>query len=459
MDVDFLSAFGAGSGINTTEVVNALVEAERSGRQASLDRVKEGSELKISAYGLVKSSLLNLKGAFDKLNDVRDLKSFSVTNTQATKLGVKATTDAVPGSYQVSVSQRATADSFRSGTYSSDSVSLNSGSDITLTFTTSAGSNNVVVSSPTPTAIVSAINDADLGYKASLLDTGDADNPYLITVAGATGASSAFTVTSDSADVALTTQVTTAQDAQLTINGVSVTRSSNEITDLISGVTFSLYEAGFGTALINVNSDTSVAAEALRNLATAYNESVALFDDLGSLETSDEELMGSLSTDSTFRTLRGSLRNVLMSASSTASGDINYLSDVGLIMTREGTLTIDESKLTKALTNKFSDVVTALTADTNDQTPFGDFARGIAGDGSALIENMLKSTGSVATAITNAENRLSDYEIRLTQLDQRMALIKERYIKQFSAMQRIVDQMNSTGEYLTNQFKALNKSD
>jgi len=459
MEVDFLSAFGAGSGVNTTEVVGALVDAERAARQLALDRVKESATLKISAYGLVKSSLTELKSAFDKLNDVRDLKSFSVSNTQSTNIGVSATADATSGSYEISVSQRAASDSFRSGSYASEDVVLNSGADLSLTFTTAAGSNQLVVSSPTPSAIVTSINDANLGYTATLLNTGDASNPYVITITGATGADSAFSVSSDSGDVDLTSRLTTAVDAQLSLNGVSVSRSTNEVTDLITGVTFSLNNAGFGTAEISVNSDTSAAASALRNLATVYNASVTLFDELGALEKTEDELVGSLNSDSTFRTLRSSLRNVLTSLSSTASGNIQYLSHIGLSMTREGTLEIDETKMANALTNDFSDVITALTADTNDQTPYGDFSRGIAGDGSALIENMIKSTGSVATAIQNSETKLEDYEVRLAALDQRMALIRERYIKQFSAMQRIVDQMNSTSEYLTNQFKALNNSD
>jgi len=81
MEVDFLSAFGNGSGINTTEVVNSLVEAERAPLQSDLDRMKQKADLKISAYGVVKSALNELRSAFDRLNDASELRSFNVTNS------------------------------------------------------------------------------------------------------------------------------------------------------------------------------------------------------------------------------------------------------------------------------------------------------------------------------------------------------------------------------------------
>jgi len=138
---------------------------------------------------------------------------------------------------------------------------------------------------------------------------------------------------------------------------------------------------------------------------------------------------------------------------------MTHLSSMGLSMTREGTLAIDETRLDSALSASFDDLVTALTAGTNDQTPFGDASRGIAGDASALIQNFLKSTGSVSQSIINAESRKSEYETRLAELEARMERVKERYVAQFSAMEAIVNQMKSTGDYLTNQFKAMNNSD
>ena len=466
MEVDFLSAFGAGSGINTTEVVNSLVEAERAPLQADLDRMKEKADLKISAYGVVKSALNDLRSAFDKLNDVRDLKSFSVSNSKPDYLSFSAGAAVEAGSYDIAVTQLADRDSWVSGGFAASDTQINAGSGITLTLTTSSGVKTVSVTGPTPQAIVDAVNDAEQGYTAKLVDTGAASDPYVIVFEGDTGADNAFTITATDSTTgnpatgfSIASQVRTAADASLSLNGVAVTRSSNTITDLVNGATIRLNQIFSGSAAINVTADTSQAKTALMDLVSTYNSTFELFRQLSSNETSDDELVGSLSTDTNFRSIMTSIRRVVTSESSTGTGSMTHLSSMGLSMTREGTLAIDETRLDSALSSSFDDLVTALTAGTNDQTPFGDASRGIAGDASALIQNFLKSTGSVSQSIVNAENRQSEYETRLAELEARMERVKERYVAQFSAMESIVSQMKSTGDYLTNQFKAMNASD
>jgi flagellar hook-associated protein 2 len=169
--------------------------------------------------------------------------------------------------------------------------------------------------------------------------------------------------------------------------------------------------------------------------------------------------VGSLATDSIFRSIQTSFRNTFTSQSSTASGDINYWADIGVRLQRDGTLSLDEARLDTVLGSSFDDVVTALTADTENQTDIGDASRGLAGDMSAMIRNLTKATGPIDNAIKNSSSNLSEYETRLEELDARMERIKERYTQQFAAMQSIVDNFNATGEYLKNNLAALNKND
>ena len=111
------------------------------------------------------------------------------------------------------------------------------------------------------------------------------------------------------------------------------------------------------------------------------------------------------------------------------------------------------------LGSSFDDVVTALTADTENQTDIGDASRGLAGDMSAMIRNLTKATGPIDNAIKNSSSNLDDYQVRLEELDSRMERIKARYTQQFSAMQSIVDSFNATGQYLKNNLAALNNND
>jgi len=459
MAVDYLTALGAGSGIDTKAIVDSLVEAEKAPAKDSIDRGKERAELQVSAFGLVKSSLLALKGAFDQLKDLSDLKAFSVTNP-STSLSLTATSAADSGTHRIQVTQLADRDSWSSGGFAASDTSLNSGSDITLTLSPRGSSSTVTqttvtVSDPTPTAIVTAINSADLGVSAQLVNTGEGDFPYVIALTGEVGLENAFSMTSDSVDVSFTTSLSTAADATLDVNGISVTRSSNTISDVITGVTMNLSAVMADEAIITVQQDTSTAKAAIENLVTIYNDVNTIMKSLNFGEDADDELVGSLSGDTIFRSIFNTVKGMVTGISSTPSGDINYFADFGVSFQRDGSLSINETTLDAALTSSFDDIVQALSAGTENQTEYGELSRGLAGDASKEITDLLSSTGSITRVVTNAEEAITDYEQDLDDLEDRMQRVYDRYLSQFTAMQSIVDQMNNTRSYLEQQMKAL----
>jgi len=191
-------------------------------------------------------------------------------------------------------------------------------------------------------------------------------------------------------------------------------------------------------------------------LVSVYNDVQTVFNALKTpADDSEDELAGALSGDSTFRSIRDDVREMVTSLSTTPSGDINYFSDLGVSITQSGTLTIDESALATALSTKFSDVVSALSADTEDQSEFGDASRGLAGDASKQITDLIASSGMIRTVTDNAEAKSAQYAIELEDLDSRMEAIRARYVAQFAAMESLVDQMNSTREYLKTQLENL----
>jgi flagellar hook-associated protein 2 len=315
-------------------------------------------------------------------------------------------------------------------------------------------STDLTVSNPTLSNIVETINDSNLGITAAVIDTGQSSNRYVLSVSGETGADNAFSISS----AVMTGQVqqATAQNASLTVNGVAVTSASNSVSTALSGINLEL-KGTFASETVTLTRDTSGVKAEIQNLAKVYNEAQAIFNSLRNGSDADDALVGALSTDSIFRSVQTSFRNTFSSISSTPSGNINYWADLGVSMQRDGTLEVDEDRLDTALSTSFSDVVTALTADTDSQSDIGDASRGLAGDMSALIRDLTKTNGPIANAISTSTASLSDYEKRLTELESRMERVRERYTQQFSAMQQIVDGFNSTAEYLTNNFAAQNK--
>ena len=454
--IDYVNALGAGAGFDSKAIVEALVEAERAPQQSSLDRLVSRSETRVSAFGIVKSTLELVRDQFRKLNDVSDLNAFSTQSSDSTMLSASASASASAGTYTVAVSQLANRDTYTFDGFNSETDSLNNGETLTVTVTKGGVSTDLTISAPTLTNIVETINDSDLGLTANVIDTGQSSGRYVLSVSSETGSDNAFSISS----AVMTGQVqqATAQNASLTVNGVSITSSSNTVGSALAGVTLDL-KGTFAAEAITVTRDTSGVKAEIETLVEVYNEAQAIFNSLRNGSDPDDELVGSLATDTIFRSIQSSFRNTFSSISSTPSGDISYWADLGVSVQRDGTLAVDEDRLDSALASSFDDVMTALTADTESQSDIGIADRGLAGDMSAMIRDLTKANGSISNAINSANTSLSDYEERLVQLDARMERIKERYTQQFAAMQQIVDGFNATGEYLKNNLAALNSND
>lgn len=454
--IDYVNALGAGAGFDSKAIVEALVEAERAPQQSSLDRLVSRSETRVSAFGIVKSTLELVRDQFRKLNDVSDLNAFSTQSSDSTMLSASASASASAGTYTVAVSQLANRDTYTFDGFNSETDSLNNGETLTVTVTKGGVSTDLTISAPTLTNIVETINDSDLGLTANVIDTGQSSGRYVLSVSSETGSDNAFSISS----AVMTGQVqqATAQNASLTVNGVSITSSSNTVGSALAGVTLDL-KGTFAAETITVTRDTSGVKAEIETLVEVYNEAQAIFKSLRNGSDPNDELVGSLATDTIFRSIQSSFRNTFSSISSTPSGDISYWADLGVSVQRDGTLAVDEDRLDSALASSFDDVMTALTADTESQSDIGIADRGLAGDMSAMIRDLTKANGSISNAINSANTSLSDYEERLVQLDARMERIKERYTQQFAAMQQIVDGFNATGEYLKNNLAALNSND
>ena len=454
--IDYVNALGAGAGFDSKAIVEALVEAERAPQQSSLDRLVSRSETRVSAFGIVKSTLELVRDQFRKLNDVSDLNAFSTQSSDSTMLSASASASASAGTYTVAVSQLANRDTYTFDGFNSETDSLNNGETLTVTVTKGGVSTDLTISAPTLTNIVETINDSDLGLTANVIDTGQSSGRYVLSVSSETGSDNAFSISS----AVMTGQVqqATAQNASLTVNGVSITSSSNTVSSALAGVTLDL-KGTFAAEAITVTRDTSGVKAEIETLVEVYNEAQAIFNSLRNGSDPNDELVGSLATDTIFRSIQSSFRNTFSSISSTPSGDISYWADLGVSVQRDGTLAVDEDRLDSALASSFDDVMTALTADTESQSDIGIADRGLAGDMSAMIRDLTKANGSISNAINSANTSLSDYEERLVQLDARMERIKERYTQQFAAMQQIVDGFNATGEYLKNNLAALNSND
>ena len=449
--IHYVQALGAGAGFDTKKIVEALVNAERAPAEARIKSKISESESKISGLGQAVSILNVVKDAALRLNDAKDFKTFAVSNSQTSAFSASSTTSARAGSNNITVSQIAQEQRSVSNGFASETAAFSDNS-ITLTLSvgsTSATTTDITVADASLQGAVSAINAADLGVTAEIVDTGIDGDRYRIQLIGETGADQAFSLTSDDDSISFSS-VQSATDAQLNVNGIEFTRSSNVIDDVLTGVSLTLNTVTDGAANLNISQDNAQARANIVDFVTIYNEAQRQLKDLANSSND-----GALAGDSIFRSLTSSLRNIILGSSSSGSGDISSLSDMGISVARSGELAVDDTKLDDVLANNYADVIQMFSANTDDQATSSTDVAGLAGDINKLISEATESDSYLVTQQATLTTANSERQEELADLAERMERVEERYNRQFLAMQQIIDQMNSTRESMENSFANL----
>ncbi|MDB4428447.1 flagellar filament capping protein FliD, partial [Porticoccaceae bacterium] len=318
---------------------------------------------------------------------------------------------------------------------------------------------SINVSTATPAGVVSAINAANTGVTAALVDTGTQGSNYRIMLTGGIGGQGVFSLSSNP-DLGFGDSGNTlrsAEDAVLSVNGLALTRESNEISDVISGATFVLSEASATAVRLNVTNDQSTLKTNLQGVVTAYNKFNRLLADLtSSVANEDLSYSGDLAREqSAVRYIKQQVFDKLMAESSTKSGSISALRDVGISVDKTGNLTLTAATFDAAIANSYDDVATMLSAGTSNQSLYDTKAKGLAQDVATLIDGLNSSTGIIATRKDNAEDYSDDYAADLLVLEARMEKVYQRYLTQFAAMDSMLEKMDGTKNYLTGQLESL----
>ena len=471
-----LLGMGKGSGIDIVKLARDLTDVEKAPRESRLNADIEASEAKISGLAVLKYNVQLLIDSFNALNDASELATPTATSTDAAKVSVVATDgSADSGIYDVGVTTLATAQRNKSNQYSSTTESLNGGSGFTLTVTPGTGSATDITidaGNDTPAGVVNAINASGTGVTAVLLAEDSSGSNYRIMLEGATGASNSFQISSTLADSDLgfhaanngnsennggTKSLQNPGDAALTYNGVSITRSSNVLTDVIPGVTISLNSTHSGSASesINVVSDRATLKTKLQDLVTLYNDVKFAMDELSDPDSENEEVGGALASDlATIRTVRDTIYQAVTQDSSTPSGNVNALRDIGVSVTRDGSLSFTESTYDTVAASSFDDISTMLSAGTNDQSRYDGQSQGLATDAVIKLETLTDSiSGIFVTRTDSAKTAITRYEADLQALEDRMEAVYNRYLQQFTVMESLVNTLNSTRESMATTWE------
>lgn len=396
-----ISSPGIGSNLDVNSIVSQLMSIER--RPVTLLDKKEASyQAKLTAFGSLQGAVSSFQSAVQGLGDVTKFQGMKAASGDSTILTASSTNVAAAGSYTVDVTTLAQSQKLVAAGQTSVTASIGGVGATTLSFdfgtisggafaagtytgasftSNGAGVKTVTInsSSNSLSGIKDAINNAKIGVTASIVNDGGASPYRLVLSSDAMGKSNSIKI-SVAGDAALSSllshdpannagqnlsESTTALNADFKVNGVAVSKTSNSVSDVIQGVTINLLKAASSTT-VSVSRDTASVTTSVNAFASAYNTLNKTLTDLTAYDAKTKQA-GPLLGDSTVRSIQTQIRRVL-STPLTGSGSYTSLSQIGVGFQKDGSISVDSSKLQTAVNNNFSSIagLFAATGKTSD---------------------------------------------------------------------------------------------
>lgn len=451
--------FGSGSALDLDGYYSKLQEAENT-KLSAYDTKKNSVQTKISAYSTLKGSLDSMKGLATVMASTDFQKSATAT-TSANAYIPKATDNTASGTYDIKVNQLASNQSSASTAVADKTAKLGSGSLSITMGNNSAVSVNVANGSleGVRDAINSAKDDSGnaLGVTAAIVT--DSKGSYLTLTSKESGEANAFSIsaTGDSGLTDVVSGITPkveARNAKLTVNGVDLETTSNQVSNVIPGLELTLSSVSTTSEKTTVNNDTSTWSEGMTQFVNSYNNFLSTVNGLTQYSTDDNAESGALVGDSGARTVRSQMKG-LMSNEMLASLKDFGVTAVSLDKTNAsrpaGSLQIDSTKLSQALTTNPDGFKKLMVGEGGKS--------GLMGQISSKVDDLEDSKMGVITTNTNTlnekvDNITSQKERATTASDYRMKMYKQNFTK----LVQFKTTMDAQIESLKAQFKSLNGS-
>lgn len=471
-----ISNLGVGSNLNLADLYDQLETAERS-KLTAITSQKSTYNAQLSAYGKLQSSLQNLETATAALGKASTYNSTSVSSTN-TAFGATTTSDATVGSYSISVKQLAKAQVLTTGSISSSSAQQGeaTGGTRTLTITQPGTKEPLKVTladaDTSLTGIAKAINSANGNVTATVVKANDSDYRLMLT-SKTTGTQSDMTVqvTGDdrlqgiigydatAGSSGLKVQ-TASQNAKIIVNDVEIERTSNTISDALPGVTFTLKAQSTANETLEVTRATDANKKAITDWVSAYNalqstiasvtKYVAVDKDADSQSGSNGALIG----DSTVRAIQSQLRSQLTNVE---SGSFAIMAQLGITQDpvtgpngETGLLKIDDAKLSKALTDNPQGVQNYFIGDGKTT----GFATQMDNTLTSMLSTSTGSSGAIKNATDGINSTLKTLDKRYDAMSDTIDATMARYKAQFTSLDTLINKLNNTASYLTQQFSS-----
>lgn len=478
-----ITSLGVGSGLDLNTIVTQLVALERQPIQAL--QTKAGTlNSQISMFGKISSLFSGLQTAANKLTDTTLWNRATATSSDATTVAVSSGSGAAAGSYAVKVQALASNQTVTMASSLPAATDLVGEGRLTLQLGSWDAGQTTFTDKPDTTAVSidltatdtletlrDKINSADAGVTASLVT--DATGVRLALRSKDSGVVNGFRLGVDDIDgnlidgiglsrFAFDPPATTsglvlkqpAGNARATVNDIQIESATNDVTGAVDGLTLSLRKLTAGTDAVNVtvSRDRDAIITGVKGFVDAYNAVVGYLNEQTKYDAASKT-GGPLQGDAVANGLTTQLRSILNTASG-ASSVFARLSDIGLASQRDGSLTINQTKLDNAVDRNLADLKKAFAnSDSADEANNG-FARRF----QALASKVLATDGTISTRTQSLQKQVTKNSEQQDKLNDRVDLFQKRLIAQYTQLDANVAKLNALQSYVTQQIAQMNRS-
>lgn len=467
-----INIMGSYSGIDMT-VIDQLVEAERA-KGVKFTNQKQKIEREKNAWKDINTRLDSLFNKLDTLTKKETFESRTVSSNvkESTSLSVVAGENAAVGQYRVQVQQLATSTRLTGGKIDTESIydELNLSGEFSFIVDGEAEPFTIQIDSKDSLRdVTNKINEltADSGIQASVVD-----NRLVLTDMNMGESSIKVQIDGDGIATGLgfneQTESVSGQSAIFTIDGLTIERNSNTIDDVVEGLTFKLSNVhqGSDNEIITIGSDTEKITTAVKDFVEQYN---SLMDQISSQmdvgdPTLEDNKTGALTGDGALMRLQSGLRSLMTrNLEGDFSGEFKSIEDLGITLDRDGVASFDEAKFNEALQNDPANVARFFyTQERVSETVIEDGEEvtksKLQKNGmSELMKNFIdtyisSSTGIISTKNETYDKMLKDINEQIDTFNERVDKKRDRYIKQFTALDIAMMQAQSQLDYLYSQI-------
>lgn len=441
-----MSVGSLGSGLDVNSLVAQLVKAERGPADLRLDRTDRRLKAEISAIGSLRSSFSSLRSSLSTLSTAQANPARRATVPDGSGFTATAGASATPGTTRVEVRALAVAHKLSSAAFATADTRVGTG-----TLSISAGDTRFDVTLAEPANSLADLRDAintaaaGKGLSASIV-TAD-DGAHLVLAALDTGVSKAIRVTAtgdngslaafvfDPPNTRTMTELTSASDARVAIEGMERTSAGNSIADAITGVTLTLTKAEPGTVRdLTVAYDASAQKSAVTGLVTAFNSAVGALSTATAYNASTG-VAAALNGDAMARAMGRDLRELV-------SSNVTDFKAAGLSINKDGTLKFDAATFDAAVGKD------PALADRLFGTGAGTFSTRL----KTSLDRLLGSDGALASRSSGLDQRTRSLAKQRVDLDARMDNVASRYRAQFTSLDTLMTKLQSTMNFLSQQL-------